>query len=66
MRQVFASQGIVFRDEFIDTSFPQDNNPNRKPGVGMLLGYLQDHTIDWSRSAMAVSYTHLDVYKRQV
>ena len=52
MRQVFASQGIVFRDEFIDTSFPQDNNPNRKPSIGMLLGYLQDHTIDWSRSAM--------------
>ncbi len=52
MKQIFASQGIVFRDEFIDTSFPQDNTPNRKPGVGMLLGYLQDRTIDWSRSAM--------------
>ena len=52
MRQVFASQGIVFRDEFIDSSFPADNSPNRKPGIGMLTGYLQDRSIDWSRSAM--------------
>ena len=52
MRQVFASQGIEFADEFIDTSVPQDHSPNRKPGIGMLLGYLQDRGIDWSRSAM--------------
>lgn len=52
MRQVFASQGIVFDDELIDTSVPADNSPNRKPGIGMLLPYLQDRTIDWARSAM--------------
>ncbi len=52
MRQVFESQGIVFRDEFIDRSVAQDNSPDRKPGIGMLLGYLQDRTIDWPRSAM--------------
>jgi len=52
MRQIFESQGIVFRDEFIDASFPSENSPNRKPGIGMLTGYLQDRSIDWARSAM--------------
>lgn len=52
MREIFASQGILFRDEFIDPSLPADNSPNRKPGIGMLTGYLQDRTIDWARSAM--------------
>ena len=52
MRQVFESQGIVFRDELIDCSLPADNSPYRKPGIGMLTRYLQDRGIDWSRSAM--------------
>lgn len=52
MREIFASQGIVFREELIDCSLPADNSPNRKPGIGMLTGYLQDRTIDWARSAM--------------
>ena len=52
MMQVFESQGITFRDVLIDPSFPADNSPNRKPGIGMMVGYLQDRTIDWSRSAM--------------
>ena len=52
MRQVFESQGIVFRDELIDASLPADNSPNRKPGIGMMTGYLQDRGIDWARSAM--------------
>ncbi len=52
MLQIFASQGIVFRDVLIDPSWPADNSPNRKPGIGMMLPYLQDRTIDWARSAM--------------
>ncbi|GAB1407850.1 bifunctional histidinol-phosphatase/imidazoleglycerol-phosphate dehydratase HisB [Thermomonas brevis] len=52
MRQVFESQGIVFRDELIDRSLPADNSPSRKPGLGMMTGYLQDRGIDWARSAM--------------
>lgn len=52
MRQVFESQGIVFRDELIDCSLPADNSPNRKPGIGMMTAYLQDRGIDWARSAM--------------
>jgi len=52
MLDIFASQGIYFRDIFIDPSWPQDNSPNRKPGIGMVLPYLQDKSIDWARSAM--------------
>jgi imidazoleglycerol-phosphate dehydratase/histidinol-phosphatase len=52
MMQVFASQGIDFRDVLIDTSFPADNAPTRKPGLGLVQGYLRDRSIDWSRSAM--------------
>jgi imidazoleglycerol-phosphate dehydratase/histidinol-phosphatase len=52
MLQVFASQGIVFRDVLIDTSFPADNAPTRKPGLGLVQGYLRDRGIDWARSAM--------------
>lgn len=52
MMQVFESQGIVFRDVLIDRSFPQDNSPTRKPQIGLALPYLQDRTVDWSRSAV--------------
>lgn len=52
MLQVFASQGIVFRDVLIDTSLPADNAPTRKPGLGLVQPYLRDRSIDWRRSAM--------------
>ncbi|RRU21929.1 bifunctional histidinol-phosphatase/imidazoleglycerol-phosphate dehydratase HisB [Stenotrophomonas sp. 278] len=52
MLQIFESQGIVFRDVLIDGSWPHDNAPTRKPGIGMMLPYLQDRNIDWARSAM--------------
>ena len=52
MMQVFASQGIAFRDVLIDTSFPADNAPTRKPGLGLMQNYLRDRNIDWQRSAM--------------
>jgi len=52
MLQIFESQGIRFRDVLIDCSWPQDNAPTRKPGIGLVLPYLQDRSIDWARSAM--------------
>lgn len=52
MLQIFASQGIVFRDVLIDGTWPHDNASTRKPGIGMMLPYLQDRGIDWARSAM--------------
>ncbi|WP_026144033.1 bifunctional histidinol-phosphatase/imidazoleglycerol-phosphate dehydratase HisB [Xanthomonas sp. SHU 308] len=52
MLQIFASQGIVFREVLVDRSWPADNAPTRKPGIGLMLPYLQDRSIDWARSAM--------------
>lgn len=34
--QAFANEGIVFSEIWIDRSFPEDNLPTRKPGIGML------------------------------
>ncbi|HEY5613063.1 MAG TPA: histidinol-phosphatase, partial [Lysobacter sp.] len=52
MLQVFASQGIAFRDILIDSSLPADNAPTRKPAIGLALPLLKDRGIDWTRSAM--------------
>ena len=52
MMQMFESQGIVFRDVLIDTSFPGEGLATRKPGLGLVMPYLADHGIDWARSAM--------------
>ena len=38
---VFRSQGIEFDDILIDSSFPEDNAPTRKPRTGLLKNYLE-------------------------
>lgn len=40
MLSTLAGEGVVFDDELIDRSFPEDNLPTRKPGTGMLKGYM--------------------------
>lgn len=52
MLQLFESQGIVFREVWIDRSFAADNLPTRKPNIGLALPLLKDRGIDWTRSAM--------------
>ncbi len=52
MMQVFASQGIVFREVLIDESFPHENKPTRKPGIDLVRHYLRDRSIDLDGSAM--------------
>ena len=52
MLDLFASQGIVFRDVLIDTSLPNAQAETRKPQIGLVMPYLRDPTIDWQRSAM--------------
>ena len=39
--QAFENEGIVFSDVLIDSSFPEQNLPTRKPGVGMLQHYIK-------------------------
>ncbi len=37
----FKNEGVEFDAVFIDPSLPEKNSPNRKPGTGMLTGYLR-------------------------
>ena len=50
--QILGSQGIEFDAIHIDPSRPEDQSPNRKPGVGMLLDYLRDPDLDRNHSAV--------------
>src|SRR5690242_5440957 len=50
--RILASQGIVFREQLIDRSFPHEGLDTRKPCIGMLRHYLADD--GWSRAASAV------------
>jgi imidazoleglycerol-phosphate dehydratase / histidinol-phosphatase len=52
MLQVFESQGIRFREVLVDGSWPADNAPTRKPGLGLVQHYLRDRGIDLDGSAM--------------
>ncbi|MGK7295957.1 MAG: bifunctional histidinol-phosphatase/imidazoleglycerol-phosphate dehydratase HisB [Candidatus Wenzhouxiangella sp. M2_3B_020] len=52
LMQVLASQGIEFDAEHIDASFPHENKPTRKPGIGMLMDYVRDPALDRDRSAV--------------
>ncbi|HHT22640.1 MAG TPA: bifunctional histidinol-phosphatase/imidazoleglycerol-phosphate dehydratase HisB [Bacteroidales bacterium] len=42
MMQILENEGIHFDKIFIDKSFPEDNLPTRKPGIGMLTKYFSD------------------------
>jgi imidazoleglycerol-phosphate dehydratase / histidinol-phosphatase len=42
----FANEGIIFSEELIDRSFPADNLPTRKPGIGMFTKYLNNQEYD--------------------
>ncbi len=37
--QTFESEGIIFKEQFIDRSFAKDNAPTRKPNTGLLTQY---------------------------
>ncbi|WP_153396387.1 bifunctional histidinol-phosphatase/imidazoleglycerol-phosphate dehydratase HisB [Ornithinicoccus halotolerans] len=51
--QILASQGITFRDVFVDPHPPGPEQPwTRKPGIGMVAHLLKDRSVDWERSAM--------------
>ena len=48
--QAFENEGVVFTEVFIDTSFPADNLPTRKPGTGMLTKYIGNAEYDLANS----------------
>lgn len=40
MLRTLAGEGVFFDDQLIDPTFPEENSPTRKPGVGMFGKYL--------------------------
>lgn len=40
MLEILKGEGVVFKEIFIDKTFPSDNAPTRKPGTAMLTKYL--------------------------
>jgi imidazoleglycerol-phosphate dehydratase/histidinol-phosphatase len=48
--KAFENEGITFNEIFIDSSFPEDNSPTRKPKTGMLTKYLNNSDYDLESS----------------
>lgn len=48
--QTLEGEGIHFNAIHVDRHFPEDNHPNRKPGIGMLKGYLDNDAYDIAKS----------------
>ncbi|MBD0289537.1 MAG: bifunctional histidinol-phosphatase/imidazoleglycerol-phosphate dehydratase HisB [Flavisolibacter sp.] len=42
----FANEGVIFSEQLIDRSYPEDNSPNRKPRTGMFTQYLNNPEYD--------------------
>lgn len=42
----FENEGVFFKDQLIDRSYPEDNLPTRKPGIGMFTAYLNNPAYD--------------------
>ena len=49
---ILESQGVRFAGIHVDPSLPEDNSPNRKPGLGMVLEYLKTGELDLAASAV--------------
>ncbi len=52
LMNVLNSQGIEFADVLIDPSRPEENSPNRKPGIGLVLNYLKSGELDLANSCV--------------
>lgn len=48
--QTLAGEGITFDAIHIDRHFPEDNHPDRKPGIGMLKEYIDNDSYDLAGS----------------
>lgn len=49
---LLASQGIRFDAIHVDPTWPADNAPTRKPGIGMVREYLSGGTLDFDKSVV--------------
>ena len=41
--KTFENEGVIFDEICIDKSFPHENKPTRKPGIGMLTNYFSNN-----------------------
>lgn len=48
--QTLEGEGVTFDDIKIDRHFPEDNHPDRKPGIGLLREYLDSDEYDIENS----------------
>lgn len=48
--QTLKGEGIEFDEQLIDRHFPEDHSPMRKPGTGMLTGYIDNPAYDLANS----------------
>ncbi len=48
----FENEGVHFSAQYIDRSYPHENLPTRKPGIGMLTHYLNNEAYDIANSFM--------------
>ncbi|WP_426091182.1 bifunctional histidinol-phosphatase/imidazoleglycerol-phosphate dehydratase HisB [Flavobacterium sp. DSR3-2] len=46
----FENEGVVFKEVFIDKTFPYQNAPTRKPSTGMLTQYIDNPEYDLANS----------------
>lgn len=44
--QTLEGEGVIFDAQHIDSHFPEDNSPMRKPGIGMLKEYINNPDFD--------------------
>lgn len=48
--KAFENEGVVFKEVYIDKTFPHENVPTRKPGIGMLIKYIGNPEYDLANS----------------
>ncbi|MGO4906342.1 bifunctional histidinol-phosphatase/imidazoleglycerol-phosphate dehydratase HisB [Flavobacterium sp. W20_MBD1_R3] len=44
--KAFENEGVIFKEVFIDKTFPYQNAPTRKPATGMLMQYINNSDYD--------------------
>ncbi len=42
MLKTFENEGVVFKEQIIDRSFPEENSPDRKPRTGLMTHFFSD------------------------
>ena len=48
--KTFKNEGIIFKEVFIDRTFPEDNAPTRKPGTALLESFINNTNYDLKNS----------------